>query len=253
MYKFLENYERRMKELSGPKIDTLKAEHATVSMSEQLLDYASRIGMIHLNKSTYSRSVCDVWDYSKGDVPIWAILENKQLFYCKALVGARTTYPTPEVAASLVAVAGDRFAPLSDELRQAYDTIRLEGPLTRRGMSELLGYSAEEGRKIHERLVKQLLITVFETEPPVGRNWPELTFWTVDEWLLNHRVDATKLRPTKKHEKKVVAAAAKCMISVDSAELATALRWSTAKVKVCLEQFSPTELKELTEPIRPCE
>ena len=207
--------------------------------------------MLHLNTNVRTRSIGNVWDWSKGEV--WAVLmglmESREILLCKSLSGKRT-YVSPDVAVSLIRLAEDRFADMAPDLHQVYDLIRTEGPLARGKLSEFCGRPARYCSAILDELVDRLLITPLECERHLHANWGELAYWTVDEWLLNAGIDAAALQATEEDEEIVLSAAARCVMSNDARELARVLGWPTAKAKTCLERLWPAQLPEVTEPIR---
>ncbi len=225
---------------SGRRSGILLKEEGTVSTADGLLEYICRLGMVHLNRSIYSRSVENAWNHTSGPVfpVLMQLIEKYEVFVCRALVPTRTTYATPDIAKSLVALACDREKGISEELQRFYETVRVEGPLTSTKAKEYLDISTRQSKAIRDDLIKRLLITVVGGEPSSSQNWPEYLYWTVNEWLANHDIDTSELRPTDEDRRAVLTAASKCMIRADTKELAKALRWPESQVKAhlaCIE------------------
>jgi hypothetical protein len=76
-------------------------------------------------------------------------------------------------------------------------------------------------------------------------SWSEYAYYTVDEWLLDHAIEASDLHPTEEDEEIVLLAAVRCLVTNDSKELSRALRWPIEQVHGCMERISVSEVSGL--------
>ena len=207
--------------------------------------------MIHLNKSPASRSAGNAWNWANGDVypVLLEMMEARELLLCRA-VSSKRTFAAPEVGVALVRSAGDRAKGLTDDLVRTYQLIRTEGPLTRQGLCEALDCSTSKSRQLLDRLIDKLLIVPLEDAHAARSNWPELAYWTMDEWLLDQDAGDLRLVPAEQAEETVASAAAKCLMTDCPDTIARALGWPEERARSCLCRIDPRDLRDANEPVR---
>jgi hypothetical protein len=131
-----------------------------------------------------------------------------------------------------------------------YEAIQVDGPITCRQLSELYEYPRKVVQSALAELVDRLTITVFERGRRLTDNWSEYAYHTVNEWLLDHGIEASDLHSTEKDEEVVLLAAVRCLVTNDSKELSRALRWPIDQVHGCMERISVREISELARTVR---